>query len=58
MVVMDMVITVTIILGMIIMIAMAGIAITMAEDTIAGEEERTNLRQRIQGALVHRNIAL
>jgi hypothetical protein len=39
MVAMDLATTVTIILAMIIMIAMAGIAITMAEDIIAGEEE-------------------
>jgi hypothetical protein len=44
---MDMAITVTIILVMIIMITSAGTAILMAEDIIAGEEERTNLRQRI-----------
>ncbi len=43
MVAMDLATTVT----MIIMIAMAGIAITMAENIIAGEEEPTNLRQRI-----------
>lgn len=47
MVAMDMATTVTIILVMIIMITMAGIAIIMGEAVIAGEEERTNLRQRI-----------
>jgi hypothetical protein len=47
MVAMDMAITVTIILVMIVMITMAGIVITMAGDIIAGEEQWTNLRQRI-----------
>ena len=47
MVAMDLATIVTIILVMIIMITMAGIAITVVEDIIAGEEERTNLRQRI-----------
>jgi hypothetical protein len=42
-----MAITVTIILDLIIVITTAGIAITMTEDIIAGEEERSNLRQRI-----------
>lgn len=49
MVAMDLATTVTIILAMIIMIAMAGIAITVAENIIAGEEEPTNLRQRRAG---------
>ena len=44
---MDMAITVTNIPGMILMITTAGTAISMAEDLIAGEEERSNLRQRI-----------
>jgi hypothetical protein len=47
MVAMDPATTVTIILVMIIMITMAGIAMTVAEEIIGGEEERTNLRQRI-----------
>jgi hypothetical protein len=42
-----MAITVTIILVMIIMITTAGTAKSMAEDLIAGEEERSILRQRI-----------
>jgi hypothetical protein len=44
--VMDMV-TVTTLLRMVIVPTPAGTAISTAEDLIAGEEERSNLRQRI-----------